>query len=448
MTSSENENLELDTDTEAENEAENDAEAGEKSKDPSEFAKMLEASTRKPQKRLSVGDKIDSEILVIGREDIFVSTGTQNDGVVSRRELQNEAGQVPHKVGDKIKLYVTQVRGTEVRLSPNATSKNLADDLEDAFDMMLPLEGRVVEVCKGGVRVSIGGKIAFCPISQLDLNRTETGEEFIGKKLEFLITKFEEGGRNIVVSRRKLLEDERELAAGSYLAEHKAGDIVSGKVARLEKFGAFIELAPGIDGLAHVSELAWSRVGDPSEVLSVGQAVEVKILKIETAEGKQARISLSIKQTGDRPAAGAAQDGRSGSHPDAAAPSDPWTALTSKFPVGTVVKGVVERKELYGLFVKLAPGVTGLLHKSRMADQPDFQWEKSRPGLEITVQVAELRPAERRISLDFPKDTDEDWKNYAAPETSPAGSFGSLGGALADQLKKAMENKANAKKKP
>lgn len=477
--------------------------------DSGEFARMLDASFKQSQKRLSVGDKIRGEILVLGKEDVFVSTGTMNDGIVPRKDLLDEKGNVPHKVGDTLELYVTQVRGTEIHLSPKKTSKNLADDIEDAHDMMLAIEGRVVEVVKGGFRVSlVGSKLAFCPISQMDVRRIEgTGEEYVGKRFEFRVTQISEGGRNIVVSRRQILEEERQASAGSFLEEHHAGDVVGGKVARLEKFGAFIELAPGIDGLAHVSELAWSRVAEPSEVVSVGQEVRVKILKIELEENGRARISLSIKQAEGEPweklpekiKAGEVVPGKvtkcmkfgafveltpgieglipmsemsyvkrvmrsdelvkegesilvmikdvdpgtrriSLSLRDAG--QDPWALVSQKFPVGTIVSGRVERREPYGLFVKLDDGVVGLLPKSKAVDRPEFPFEKLRVGDTAVVQVAELRLDERRISLDVPKDPgSDDWKGFVA---QPAGSGGFA--TLADKFKAAMDKKGSGKK--
>jgi small subunit ribosomal protein S1 len=475
-----------------------DLEGQEKSKS-SEFAKMLEDSFKKPQKKLAVGDKVRGEILVLGKEEIFVSTGTMNDGIVSRKDLLDPDGKMNHKVGDVVDLFVTQVRGSEIYLSSKPTSKNLADDLEDAFDMMLPIEGRVVEVCKGGFRVSVKGKLAFCPISQIDQKRVEVPEEYVGKRFEFQITQFSERGRNIVVSRRKLLEEQRGLSEESFLSEHKAGDIVKGKVKRLEKFGAFVEVAPGIEGLAHISELSWSRVGSPDEVVNVGQEVSVKILKMETLEG-QSRISLSIKQAGEQPwdqLSTKVQEGqvvegkvtrcmKFGAFVEIApgiegliplsemsytkrvmrsdelihegekiwvkvkeihsddkkillslkdAGEDPWALVFQKFPVGAIVKGKVEKREPYGLFVKLEEGIVALLPKSKAMEQPEFAFEKIKVGEEVMVQVAELRLEERRISLGVPKDPgSEDWKNYSPQST---GSFGNLG----DQLKKALEKK-------
>ena len=397
--------------------------------EPEDFAKLLGESFKKASKKLSVGDKIRGEILVMGQEDVFVATGGQHDGVVSRRDLLDAEGKCPYKKGEIVELYVTQVRGNEIRLSKNPTDKNLAEDLEDAFDMMLPVQGRVVEVCKGGVRVNLKGKLAFCPISQLDVTRVETGEEFVGKSLEFKITKFESGGKNIVVSRRKLLEEEREVSGGAFLEEHQDGEIVIGKVSRLEKFGAFVELAPGLDGLVHISELAWSRIGDPSEVVQPGQEIQVKILKRETLEGR-VKIALSMKQAMPKETAPSAA-GVPGGTP---AKPDPW----SKYAPGMLVEGTVNRREIYGLFVQLEAGITGLLHKSQIEEHPEFHFEKVKLNDKISVQIAEVRQGERRISLTLPQDPERDsWKTHVQAEPS----LGTLGGAFGAQLKAALDKK-------
>jgi len=403
----------------------------EKREQAEEFAKLLGDSFKKTAKKLSVGDKIRGQILVLGQEDVYVSTGAQHDGVISKRDLLDPDGSCPYKTGDTIELYVTQVRGSDIRLSRKATDKNIAEDLEDAFDMMLPIQGRIVEVCKGGVRVNLKGKLAFCPISQIDVKHVETPDEYVGKSFEFRITQFSEGGRNIVVSRRKLLEEERELSAGSFLEEHKDGDVVQGKVVRLEKFGAFVELAPGVDGLVHISEMAWSRIGDPSEIVQVGQDVTVKILKREVpdaAVGGRMKIALSIKQaTQQEFAAPGAVPGAASATPSK---DDTW----SKYTIGQIVTGKVNRKEVYGLFVQLEPGVTGLLHQSKAAEHPEFKYEKIKVNDTVTVQVAEIRKEERRISLDVPRDPAEnDWKTHKQAATS----FGTLG----DQFKAALLKK-------
>ncbi len=467
-----------------------------------DFAKLFAESESSQKRRFSTGDKVSAEILVIGKEDVFVSLGGTQEGVVFKRELQNKEGKFEHNVGDKLDLYVTQVKSGEIKLSPNKTAKNLADDLEDAFDMMLAVEGRVSEVCKGGVKVMIHGKSAFCPISQLDTRRIETADEFVGKKYEFRITQFSEGGRNIVVSRRKLLEEQGDEAQGAFLEERKDGEAVTGKVMRVEPFGAFVELSPGLEGLVHVSELSWSRVADANDVVKVGQTVTAKILKREMKDGK-VRISLSMKQAQGQPwdnlpefvqpgrvvegkvtncmkfgAFVAIAPGIEGLVPlqemsytkrvmksdelmkpgdtvsvmikevnpetrrislslkDAG--SDPWTMVPIKFPQGSVHEGKVERRENYGLFIKLDDGIVGLMPKSKGLEAADFPYDRLKVGETVKVQIMEIKFEERKVSLQPPGDASaEDWKAYK-PQNASLGNFGS---ALGAQLQKAMDKK-------
>ncbi len=454
-----------------------------------------------------MGEKIKAEVLVVGKEEIFVSTGTASDGIVTRRDLASAEGALDLKVGDVLDLYVTQVRGTQVYLSPKPTSKNLADDLEDAYKMRLPVEGRVAEVVKGGFRVSVHGKLAFCPISQMDVKRIETPEEYIGQRFEFRITQINEDGRNVIVSRRKHLDEQRGASQGTFLEEHPEGSIVNARITRIEKFGAFAEVAPGVEGLIHISELSWSRVENPHDVLQMGQDVHVKVLKTETVEGRL-KISLSMKQSqaepwehmpsslkegqivegkvtrcmkfgafvelspgiegliplsemsytkrvmrsdelvkeGDRIAvkineinAGAKRI--SLSLKDAG--SDPWALALQKYPVGAIVTGRVERREPYGIFVQLEEGMTALLPKSKASENSEFPYEKLKPGETVTVQIGEVRREERRISLTVPQDPNrDDWKSFVSPASTSLGSFG---GALGDQLKKALEKKSENK---
>ena len=384
-----------------------------------DFSTLLGASLEASQTEFSIGDKVRAEILAVGREDSHVALGPGREGVVATADFRGADGNCTVRAGDAVDLFVTSVRRGEIRLSNNPTDKNLAQDLKEAFDLKRPVEGRVVEVCKGGVRVSVKGKTAFCPISQLDAKRVETGAEFVGKTFAFLLTEFSEDGRSLVVSRRKLLEEEQSRAAAAFLAENPDGAVAAGTVVRLEKFGAFVELAPGVEGLLHVSEVAWSRIESPSELLSVGQPVSVKILKRETVDGRL-KISLSLKQVAGRPASASA-----------AAVTDPWT----KYSAGQVVTGKITRKEPYGLFVQLEPGIVGLLHQSKTSDHAEFQPERLRVGDEISVAVAEVKLGERRISLELPRDpSEEDWKLHQQTGDAPSGGLG-------EALRAALEKK-------
>jgi small subunit ribosomal protein S1 len=378
-----------------------------------DFSKLFDESLERAEKTISVGDRVRAEILAFGGEDAIVALGPGREGVAASVEL---AGR---KAGESVDLFVTSVRPSEIRLSIHPTDKNISSDLKEAFESGRPVEGRVVETCKGGVRVSVRGKSAFCPISQLDLKRVETGAEFVGKTLAFRIAEWGEEGRNVVLSRRKLLEEEQARAVAEFFERNPEGSVVTGKVSRLEKFGAFIELLPGVEGLAHISELAWSRVESPGDLLAVGQAVAAKILKRETAEGRL-KIALSLKQASEKPAAA-----------PAAAVVDPW----AKYAAGQVLEGKVTRKEPYGLFVQLEPGVVGLLHQSKTSERPDFRLEKQRVGDSISVQIAEVKLGERRISLELPRDPgEEDWKEHRQAGEAPSG-------ALGDQFKAALAKK-------
>ena len=378
-----------------------------------DFSQLLGASLEAADKTFTTGDRVRAEILAIGREDGIVALGPGKEGVVASVELSGR------KTGERVDLFVTSVRPKEIRLSTQPTDKNVAEDLKEAFESRRPVEGRVAEACKGGVRVSVKGKSAFCPISQLDLKRVETGAEFVGKTFAFRVTEFGEDGRNVVLSRRKLLEEEQARAVAAFFEGNPEGSVVAGTVTRLEKFGAFIELLPGVEGLAHVSELAWSRVESPADLLAVGQAVAVKLLKRETVEGRL-KISLSLKQATEKPVGSPAP-----------APVDPW----AKYAAGQVLEGKVTRKEPYGLFVQLEPGVVGLLHQSKLADHPEFQAERKKVGDAIQVEIGEVKLADRRISLQVPRDPDADeWRNHQQAGEGPSG-------ALAEQLKAALQKK-------
>jgi small subunit ribosomal protein S1 len=364
-----------------------------------DFASLLGDSLKAAEKTFEPGDRVRAEILALGGEDAIVAIGPGKEGVVASAEL------VGRKAGERLELFVTSVRHSQVRLSINPTDKNICQDLKEAFETSRPVEGRVSEVCKGGVRVSVRGKSAFCPISQLDLKRVETGAEFVGKTFVFRITEFKEEGRNVVLSRRKLLEEDQTRSLAAFLDKNPDGSVVEGKVSRLEKFGAFIELLPGVEGLAHISELAWSRVESPSDLLSPGQTVAVKILKRETVEGRL-KISLSIKQASDRPAA--------------VPVVDPW----AKYAAGQVLDGKVTRKEPYGLFVQLEPGVVGLLHQSQTSERSEFRLESVKVGDALKVEIGEVKLADRRISLQLPRDPDDDWKSHLQSGEPGAGALG------------------------
>jgi small subunit ribosomal protein S1 len=397
-----------------------------------DFSRMLEESFSKSERKISVGDRIKSEVLSVGKEHVIVSTGTRFDGFVQAQQLQDETGQPTVKSGDHVDLFVTYVNGSQIFLSPKPTSKNLADDIQDAFTKDLPVEGRVDSINKGGFQVIVLGKQAFCPLSQMDLKRIEKPEDYVGKKFTFKITQFSEGGRNIVLSRRKLMEEGQGVALASFKDQTKVGDVVTGTVTRIESFGAFIEIAPGLEGLAHISELSWTRIKDPSEVVKVGQSVTATILRIE-AEDRRLKISLTLKQSA----------------------GDPWQNLPSHIQTGRVVAGKVTRCMPFGAFVELHPGIEGLIPLSEMSSTKRVARadEVVKEGDPVSVMVKEITPQTKRISLSIKDAVGEaanaleaqNIKDYSDSELARGG--GKSMGTLAEKFQAALDKKSEKKNK-
>jgi small subunit ribosomal protein S1 len=381
----------------------------------SDFASLFEQSMGNVGRKLSAGDTFTGEILSISKEESFISTPTTQDAMILTLELLDENKQVKYKVGDRLDVVVVKAKGGELRVARAGSKKSSSDldSLEDAYDMEMPVEGRVTEVCNGGFRVNIQNKIAFCPVSQMDY-KVQDHQSYVNKKFDFMITQLDPKGRNIVVSRRKLLDAQKIESEGAFLDVTRPGDILTGTVSRIEKFGAFVTLENGVEGLVHISEIGWSRLQDPSEVVSVGQSVSVKMLKADEIDGKL-KISLSIKQAGGE--------------------GDPWMMVPQKFPVGSVHKGTVEKKEVYGLFINIGPGVTGLLPKSKWRDSVDAQkYEMKKKGDSFDVQIDEILFEQKKLSLGLPSEVDDQtWKSVATKSAYVNNS--GLGG-LADLLKK------------
>jgi len=378
-----------------------------------DFGSLFEQSERSG--KIKQGDSFKGEILSIGKETVYVSTGSPIDGHLPTMEILDENKMPKFKTGDLIDVVVLKVRENEIFLRYKLAKSGAqdVDNLEDAFDMELPVEGKVLELVKGGFRVDVSGSRAFCPLSQIDLRVPQEPESFIGRKLEFVITAYEKDGRNIVVSRRKLLQVGQAEEEGKMLETAQVGEIFEGTITRLEKFGAFVRLENNLEGLIPVSELSWSRGVRTEDVVQVGTTVRVKLLKIEELDGRL-RMSFSLKQGGGE--------------------SDPWMSALQAYPVGRVLEGTVEKKEVYGLFVNLSPAVTGLLPKSKWRDSTEAaQYENKKRGDKIQIRVDEVKMDERKISLGLPGDaTDDSWKEH----NSTKSGFGTFGDLLKDFKRK------------
>src|SRR5438132_11250369 len=351
--------------------------------DDDDFAALFAASEgRTRERRVAAGDVIRGRVIAVGATAAFVTVGGKAEATIDLGEFRDPTtGEVQLHEGDEIEATVVDdgARSGSIVLKRVAgRGGHVPGELEQAFAHGIAIEGLVTGENKGGYDVQIAGMRAFCPGSQIDRRRIE-GAQYVGQRFSFRITKLEAGGRNVVVSRRQLLEEEAAQQARVVWAELRVGAVVAGTVTSLRDFGAFVDLG-GVDGLIHVSELGYGRASHPSDVLQVGQRVEAQVVKLEP------------DPTGGR--------GRVGLSPRSPAP-DPWATAAERFPVGASVCGTVRRLEQFGAFVELAPGLDGLVHVSRLA----LDRRVSHPrqivsiGDAVEVTVVELDPVKRRLGL-------------------------------------------------
>lgn len=353
------------------------------------FAELLDESEMSVGSEVKVGDRISGQILKIGKDTVYIDTGTKIDGVADKSELLTAEGELPYEEGDTVELFVVSRKQNEIRLARSIGAEGGVEQLQQAMEHKIPVEGRVKETCKGGFRVRIMQKTAFCPLSQIDIRPVEEPESFVGEAFRFLISRIEEGGRNIVVSRRALLEKEQAESLEQLVSDHQPGDVLEGKVTRLAPYGAFVEVAPGLEGLVHISEMSWSKSLSPEEIVSPGDTVKVKLLNVVEEGKKRGRIELSMKQT----------------------EADPWEDVASKLEAGSLVTGTVTRTAPFGVFVELAPGVEGLVHISEMSyikriHKPE---EEVSPGDRIPVMIKSVDTEAKRIALSMRDAEGDPW---------------------------------------
>jgi small subunit ribosomal protein S1 len=392
--------------------------------DENEFARLLAeyegpetGRSKKKRKEPAVGDEVRGRIISIGRTAAFVDIGAKSDGVIELAQLRGSDGTLTVKEGDELTATVVEVGGREggvvLKRAFGGRGADGSSELEAAFAHGLPVEGTVSAVNKGGVDVMIGGVRAFCPISQLDLRHTEDAAAFVGQKLQWRITRYEQAGRgaNVVVSRRALLEAEQAVRATELRGTLAVGAVVKGRVSALKDYGAFVDLG-GIEGMLHVSELGFQRVAHPQDLLSVGQEVEVQILKIEKSDDpkKGERIALSLKSL----------------------EKDPWSDVATRFYEGVRLSGTVRRLETFGAFVEVAPGVEGLIHISELGKNRPLRHARdaTKVGAALDVVVLAVDSDKRRLSLGLAEPGDA---SDAAPGEAPRAPK-SLG-TFADLLK-------------
>ena len=348
--------------------------------DRENFSKLLNETPIDLKNELNVGDKVEGRIVKFNEGNAFVDYGGRGEARIAKVELGDDNGNLRFDVGDKIEATVLS-SDDEIVLTLKVSGSSLdSDAMYRAYKSGVPVEGRIDAVNKGGVGVIFTGGIrGFCPISQIDTAFVESAEDYRGKKYSFKITEFRHQGRNIVVSRKALLQEEKNQEANLLRKKLKKGFKSKGMVTRIQDFGAFVELGAGVEGLVHVSEISHQRVEKTSDVLSEGQEVDVVVLGTKSlGNRRKERISLSIKANEE----------------------NPWDEIRKKFPSGTVSNGTVESLEDFGAFVDLGDGARGLVHVSEIADRRiAHPREVLGIGDEVQVVVLEIDAKRQRLRL-------------------------------------------------
>ncbi len=379
-----------------------------------DFATMFEASAR--SKRIEKGQTVEGTIVAIGPEVALVDVGSKSEAVIDVNELKDDEGHLEVAVGDRVLATVVSSAGGLTLSRRLALGAATARQLEEAFHAGLPVEGKVERAVKGGYDVRVARHRAFCPISQIDIIRNTDPAQHEGRVYRFRIIEYKDGGRNLVVSRRALLEEEQRASADDVRTSIVEGAVMTGRVASVREFGAFVDLGGGVQGLLHVSEMGWARVPDPSQVVKPGDEVTVKVLRVDP--DKQ-RISLGLKQL----------------------TADPWSKVGDTYEAGQVRTGRVTRAAEFGAFVELEPGVEGLIPSSETGVARDADLRKAFPaGKDIEVVIADVDAAARRIRLSVAavqtmREADEVREYAERTDVAAAEGFGSLADKLRNALK-------------
>ncbi len=347
------------------------------------FAELLKSHTESPGRRVQLGERISGSVAKIGKETIFIDLGGKSEGFADTSEFLDDTGKLTVKVGDWVEMRVASTKdGIHLTRGMKIQGADPLDMLREAKENLLPVEGKVSGTTKGGFEIDLSGIRAFCPMSQFDLIFTEKPEEHLGKRYSFRIIEMKEKGKNIILSRRALLEEEQEKRIEETLKQLKPGIEWEGKVSKLTHFGAFVDLG-GVEGMIHISEISHGRIHHPSEILQVGQQIKVKVLKIESEKEGKPKISLSIK----------------------ALEPDSWEKGLG-FETGEIIRGKVFKITDFGAFVEVAPGVDGLVHLSEISyDRISHPNQLLREGDWVEVLVLGIDYETRRISLSIKEAT-------------------------------------------
>lgn len=383
-----------------------------------DFEELLNQSMVAPV-HLTPGEQVEALVTKIAEKWIFIDVGGKSEGYIVREEFTDDEGAIAIKEGDTISAYFLSSRNNELLFTTKLSGGAARNEhLEQAYHNRIPIEGLVEKEIKGGFEIKIAGNTrAFCPYAQMGLQRVDNSDHYVGQNLTFKIIEYAEKGRNIIVSNRAILEEERQKQKDALRESLKEGMHVSGEITSIRNFGAFVDIG-GIEGLIPISEISWGRVEDIDSVLSVGQKVDVAIKKLDWEDDK---FSFSLKEI----------------------LPDPWNDVGLRYPEGSGHKGTVSRLAPFGAFVTLEPGIDGLVHiselgKGKRIHHPREVLEENQL---VEVRIVKVAEAEKRLSLALVSDEqgseEIDYKKYmAAGSKKPSESFSTLGDILRAKMKK------------
>ena len=355
------------------------------------FAEMFEESLA--QMEMRAGSILSGTVIDIGPEAVVVSAGLKSEGVIPKWQFLDAAGNLEVEVGDEVEVALDMIEDGlgATLLSRDRAKKNKAwQELEDAFENGDTIQGRLTGKVRGGFTVAVGALRAFLPGSLVDVRPVRDTAFLEGRDLEFKVIKIDQKRNNVVLSRRAVVEKEYSAEREALLASLEDGVVVNGIVKNLTDYGAFIDLG-GIDGLLHITDMAWRRVRHPSECVEIGQEIQIKILKFDKEKN---RVSLGMKQLGE----------------------DPWQNIARRYPKGSRLFGKVNNLTDYGCFVEIEEGVEGLVHVSEM-DWTNKNVSPSRIvqlGDEVEIMVLDIDEDRRRISLGMKQCKANPWDEFAA----------------------------------
>lgn len=342
------------------------------------------------------GDIVEGEVVRIDKDEVLVDIGYKSEGLIPTNELTIRKGADPNDIvelGQHIEALVLQKEDADGRLilsAKRAAFERAWNRIEESYNNQETVRGPVIEVVKGGLIIDIGLR-GFLPASLVDIRRVRNLENFTGETLEAKVIELNRSRNNVVLSRRAVLEEERKEERDRILTDLEEGEVVTGTVSNLVDFGAFVDL-DGIDGLIHISELSWNHVDHPSEVVEVGEEVEVKVLEVDR---DRERISLGLKQTR----------------------KDPWQEIVERVNIGESIKGRITKLVSFGAFVEVAEGVEGLIHISELAEHHvETADEVVRSGDEVEARIIDVDAKRRRLSLSLrPKKEEREEKREERP---------------------------------